>query len=133
ALAGLGPDKAAVVLSDLLDWFYSYFDFTKVWTRRVVAEAISSAVVASRAGYVVGLVGNDSTTEVRDPKLIRIGERLPSEEIDMSADAALLEAEYAQRLLYATRTPSAASVAWHAETVKLPTSELAAMDGPTGI
>ena len=61
----------AVVLSDLVDWFYSYFDFTKVWSRRVIAEAVSNAVLASRVGYTVGLVRGDGTTEVRDPKLIR--------------------------------------------------------------
>jgi hypothetical protein len=133
ALAGLGPDKATVVLSDLLDWFYSYFDFTKVWTRRVVAEAVANAVVASRAGYVVGLVGSESTTEVRDPKLIRIGEMLPGEEIDMSADAVLLEADYARRLLVAARTPSAALEAWHREMVNTPTGELAALEVPAGI
>ena len=59
ALAGLGEDRPTVVLSDLVDWFFSYFDFTKVWSRRVIAEAISNAVVASRVGYVVGLVRAD--------------------------------------------------------------------------
>ena len=108
ALAGVSPEKPAVVLSDLVDWFYSYFDFTKVWSRRVIAEAVSNAVLASRAGYAVGLVLGDGTTEVRDPKLIRIGEMLPSEEIDMSADAALLEAAYAQRALDEARAPSGA-------------------------
>jgi len=114
ALAGLGPDKSAVVLSDLVDWFYSYFDFTKVWTRRVVADAISNAVAASRAGYAVGLVRGDGTTEVRDPKLVRLGEMLPGEEIDLSGDAALLEAGYAQRLLGAADAPDGARPEdWH--------------------
>ncbi len=61
----------AVGLSDLVDWFYSYFDFTKVWSRRVIAEAVSNAVLASCVGYTVGLVRGDGTTEARDPKLIR--------------------------------------------------------------
>jgi Protein of unknown function (DUF499) len=114
ALAGLGPEKSAVVLSDLVDWFYSYFDFTKVWTRRVVAEAVSNAVAGSRAGYAVGLVRGDGITEVRDPKLVRIGEMLPGEEIDLSGDAALLEAGYAQRLLGAARAPDGARPEdWH--------------------
>ena len=106
ALAGVGPEKPAVILSDLVDWFYSYFDFAKVWSRRVIAEAVSSTVLASRAGYAVGLVRGDGTTEVRDPKLIRIGEILPAEEIDMSADAALLEAAYAHRALNEARALS---------------------------
>jgi hypothetical protein len=105
ALAVLGPDKSAVVLSDLVDGFYSYFDFTKVWSRRVIAEAVSNAVLESRAAYAVGLVRADQNIEVREPKLIRIGELLPGDEIDMSTDASLLEATYAQRLLEATRTP----------------------------
>jgi hypothetical protein len=62
-------------------------------------------VLASHAGYAVGLVRSDGTTEVRDPKLIRIGEMLPSDEIDLSADAALLEADYAQRTLDGARAP----------------------------
>lgn len=128
ALAGLGEDRPAVVLSDLVDWFCSYFDFTKVWSRRVIAEAVSNAVVASRAGYVVGLVRADGAAEVRDPKLIRIGEMLPSEEIDMSADAALLEATYAQRLLEGTRRPSVTpDINW------LPGQTAATHDGATSV
>jgi Protein of unknown function (DUF499) len=106
ALAGLGPTKPAVTLGDLIDWFYSYFDFTKVWSRRVLAEAVSNAVAGSRAGYAVGLVHSDDTLEVREPRLIRIGELLPSDEIDISTEAALLEAGYAQRLLDAAKTPA---------------------------
>jgi hypothetical protein len=106
ALAGVGPEKPAVVLSDLVDWFYSYFDFTKIWSRRVIAEAVANAVLAARAGYAVGLVRGDGTIEVREPKLIRIGEMLPGDEIDMSSDAALLEAAYAQRTLDEARAPS---------------------------
>ncbi len=131
ALAGLGPDKSAVVLNDLVDWFYSYFDFTKVWTRRVVAEAVSNAVAASRAGYAVGLVRGDGTAEVRDPRLVRIGEMLPGDEIDLSGDAALLEAGYARRLLGAAHTPD---VTWledsHTIEVGSNALELAVADDP---
>ena len=133
ALTGLGPGKNVMVVSDLVDGFYSYFDFTKVWSRRVIAEAVSNAVVASRIGYAVGLVRGDSTTEVRDPKLIRIGEILPSEEIDMSADAALLEANYAQHLLDAARAPSAKPTgAWHTGLETASTGEHPVSDGSTG-
>jgi hypothetical protein len=85
--------------------------------RRVIAEAVSNAALESRAGYAVGLVQVDGTTEVREPKLIRIGEMLPSEEIDMSADAALLEATYAQRTLDRARAPADAPPGeWRPET-----------------
>jgi hypothetical protein len=132
ALAGLGPEKPAVVLGDLVDWFYSYFDFTKVWSRRVVAESVSNAVLASRAGYAVGLVRGDGTTEVRDPRLIRVGEMLPSEEIDMSADAALLDATYAQRALDEARAPSGTSAGeWRPETAISASGGLAMKDEPS--
>jgi hypothetical protein len=42
---------------------------------------------------------------VREPKLIRIGEMLPGDEIDMSVEAALLEADFARRLLDAAKAP----------------------------
>jgi hypothetical protein len=122
ALAGLGPTKPAVTLGDLLDWFYSYFEFTKVWSRRVLAEAVSNAVVASRAGYAVGLIHGDDILEVRNPKLIRIGELLPSDEIDMSTEAALLEAGYAQRLLDAATTPAGTAEAEIPPTARIPVS-----------
>lgn len=131
ALARVGPEKPAVVLSDLVDWFYSYFDFTKVWSRRVVAEAVANAVLAARAGYAVGLVGGgDDTIEVRDPKLIRIGELLPSDEIDMSSDAALLEAAYAQRTLDEARAPNTTPAGEQPGTVKPGGIEHPAKDEP---
>jgi hypothetical protein len=99
ALAGLGPDRPAVSCADLVDWFYSYFEFTKLWHHKAIAEAISNAVRASRAGYVVGLIRADDRLDVRDPRQVRLGEMLPSDEIDLSADAALLWADHAQRLL----------------------------------
>jgi hypothetical protein len=98
----------------------------------VVAEAVSNAVIASRAAYAVGLVRDGSTIEVRDPRLIRIGEMLPSEEIDMSADAALLEAHYAQRLLDAACRPSTTPAgALRTEAVIPSTDELAVPQGPS--
>jgi hypothetical protein len=118
ALAGLGPEKPAVILSNLVDWFYSYFDFTKVWSRRVVAGVVCKAVLAARAGYAVGLVPGDGTIEVRDPKLIRIGEMLPSDEIDMSSDAALLEAAYGQRTLDESRAPNTTPAGEQPETAE---------------
>ena len=73
-----------------MDWFYSCFNSPKVWSRRVISAAVSNAVAASQAGYAVGLVSSDGNITVREPRLIRIAETLPSEEIDMSSDAGLL-------------------------------------------
>lgn len=71
SLAGLGAEKPLVPLADLVDWFYSYFEFTKVWSRRVIAEAVANAVAAGRGGYAVGLVNSGDRIAIREPKLIR--------------------------------------------------------------
>jgi hypothetical protein len=105
ALSGLCTAKPIVVVGDLVDWFYSYFEFTKIWSRKVVAEAISNAIVASRLGYAVGLVRTGELLEVREPRMIRLGELLPVDEIDLSADAVIIEADHARALVAAATRP----------------------------
>jgi hypothetical protein len=105
ALTGLGTAKPIVIVGDLVDWFYSYFEFTKVWSRKVVAEAIGNSVAASRAGYAVGVVRAGELLEVRDPRLIRLGELLPADEIDLSTDAVIIEADHARALIDAASRP----------------------------
>jgi hypothetical protein len=78
----------------------------------------------------VSLVRGDGTIEVRDPKLIRIGEMLPSDEIDMSSDAALLEAAYAQHTLDEARAPNETPAGEQPETVKPAGIEHPAKDEP---
>ena len=116
SLASLSQKNKSYRLANWWDWFYSYFDFTKVWSRRVISAAVSNAVAASQAGYAVGLVNSDGNITVREPRLIRIAETLPSEEIDMSSDAGLLEVSYAQHLLDTARAPAAATPPnWNAD------------------
>ena len=82
----------------------------------MISAAVSNAVAASQAGYAVGLVSSDGNITVREPRLIRIAETLPSEEIDMSSDAGLLEVSYAQHLLDTARAPAAATPPnWNAD------------------
>jgi hypothetical protein len=133
SLAGLGAEKPLVTLADLVDWFYSYFEFTKVWSRRVIAEAVSNAVAASRAGYAVGVVHSGDRIAIREPKLIRVGEVLPSDEIDVSADAVLLDATYAQLLLDEVRAPAEATPldSTPGDTTRHVTNETSLADRPT--
>ena len=60
---------------------------------------MSDAVAARRAGYAVVVLHSDDHIAIREPKLIRLGEVLPTDEIDLSAGAVVLDASYAQRLL----------------------------------
>ncbi|RBM22970.1 hypothetical protein DEH69_03700 [Streptomyces sp. PT12] len=99
ALSGLGPERQIITCAELVDWFYSYYEFTKLWDKQAIASAITTAVATSELGYVVGLVrGTDSLTP-RSPQQVRFGEQLVGEEIDLSEDAAILWCEFAQECL----------------------------------
>jgi hypothetical protein len=106
ALAGLGPDRKAVTCADLVDWFYSYYEFTKLWDKKAIASAIASAVKTSELGYVVGLVREGGEIVPRDARQVRFGERLTADEIDLSDDAAILWQDYASECLQSTIEPS---------------------------
>jgi len=98
-LAGLGTDRSLVNCADLVEGFFRYFDFTKIWHARVVGEAISRAVMEGKTGYAVGLVSNNGEQAVRDPRTIHLGDMLPVDEIDLSNDAALIDPDVARKLL----------------------------------
>lgn len=99
ALAGMGPDRKIINCAELVDWFYSYYEFTKVWNKQAIASAISKAVEASELGYTVGLVRAGDLLTPRDPQQVRFGERLVQDEIDLSDDAAILWHDYARECL----------------------------------
>ncbi|QKW20539.1 ATP-binding protein [Kitasatospora sp. NA04385] len=99
ALSGLGPDRPVVRCSDLVDWFYSYFDFTKLWNHRALATAITNAISSSELGYAVGITDHQGTLRPLDVGRIRFAERIPAEEIDLSADAAVIWHDHARAML----------------------------------
>lgn len=98
-LAGLGPDRKIVTCSDLVDWFYSYYEFTKLWNKRAVAGAIAQAVNALEAGYVIGLTKHGDSLAPRNAADVHLGGNLAQDEVDLSDDAAVLSVEYARELL----------------------------------
>ncbi|WNI16210.1 ATP-binding protein [Actinacidiphila sp. ITFR-21] len=106
ALAGLGPDRKAVACADLVDWFYSYYEFTKLWDEKAIASAIAGAVKSGELGYVVGLVRESEEIMPRDASRVRFGERLASDEVDLSDDAAILWHDYARECLESTVEPA---------------------------
>lgn len=99
ALAGLGPEKRIVRCADLVAWFYSYYEFTKLWDKAAIASTIAGAVSSGEIGYVVGLVEADGLVTPRYPEQVRFGERLSADEIDLSEDAAVLSRDYASQCL----------------------------------
>jgi hypothetical protein len=101
ALAGLGPDRRAVLCSDLVDWFYSFFEFTKLWDKKAIAATIARAISEAKLGYVVGLVSHSDQLAPRDKRQVRFNDRVTYDEIDLSSDAALLWEPYARECVEA--------------------------------
>jgi hypothetical protein len=99
SLAGLDVNRQVVSCSDLVDWFYSFYEFVKLWDRRAVADAIARGVANGEVGYVVGLVRNGEQVTPRDKRTVRYARPVSVDEIDLSDDAALLWGDYAQELV----------------------------------
>jgi hypothetical protein len=94
-LAGLGPDRPAVRCDELVDGFFSYFDYTKLWSASAIATAISEGVDEGRFAYATGVRIADDEVTVQDRRLVRFRELLPPAEVDLDAHAAILVPELA--------------------------------------
>lgn len=108
ALAGLGPERPFVLASDLVEWFYSYFDFTKLLSQAAIADAISAGVAEGRFAYAAGVWQQGEELRVRDPRLVRRREMLPTAEIDLGPEAAILTEDLAASLVSAEEAATAA-------------------------
>jgi hypothetical protein len=98
ALSGLGPEKPHVRCDELVTWFFSYFDFTKLTSSAAIADAIARGVADRRFAYVTGLEIDGAGARVRDPQLVRDSGMLPFDEIDLGAGAYLITPEFASSL-----------------------------------
>ncbi len=97
SLAGLGPDRPFIRVGELVRAFFSYFEFTKVTSADVVADAISRAVADRRLAYAPGATVTDGALVLADPAAVRIGVLLPAQEIDLSESTVLLTPDEAVR------------------------------------
>jgi len=106
SLAGLGRDRPWIRAGELVRAFFCYFEFTKITSADVVAQAISLAVADRRLAYAPGATIAEGTLTLSDPSLVRIGVLLPVGEMDLSDSAVLLTPEEAARLAQAGGTIS---------------------------
>jgi len=98
ALAGLGPERPFVRCSELVDWCFSIFEFTKLKDRSDLARAIAAGVKAGKLAYSVGLELVDGKPHLRNPDLLRRGVSLDPAEVDLGGDAAVLTPQLAEEL-----------------------------------
>lgn len=104
SLAGLGPERPHVRADELVRAFFSYFEFTKVTSAGVIADAISRAVADRRIAYVPGARIADGAVEVADPAAIKFGVLPPTAELDLSDTTVLVTPHEAARLTPAPAT-----------------------------
>jgi hypothetical protein len=97
-LSGLGPDRPVVACWELSDWFFSYFEFTKLTSAEAIAEAIAAGVGEGKLAYATGVTVSGSNVSVRSPELVRYRKTTPAEEIDLGEGAYILTAEEAALL-----------------------------------
>jgi hypothetical protein len=98
-LAGLGPKRPFVRCSELVDWFFSVFEFVKLKDRSPIAKAIAAGVEAGKLAYSVGLELVDDRPRLRNPNLLRREVSLDASEVDLSGDAAVLTPQLAEELV----------------------------------
>ncbi|KPM50639.1 hypothetical protein ACG83_39605 [Frankia sp. R43] len=99
SLGGLGPEKELIPCAELVDCFFSYYEFVKIRDKGVIADAIARAVSNGDAGYVVGLTRSNEKIAPRDRRAVRFELTLRPDEVDLSEDAAIMSADYARSLL----------------------------------
>jgi hypothetical protein len=97
-LSGLGPDRPALACSELVDWFYCYFEFTKLTSAEVIADAIAKGIEEGQLAYATGITISGSNVSVRSTELVRYREKIPADEIDLGEGAYILTPDEAGRL-----------------------------------
>jgi len=99
SLMDLGAATPAVLLSAVVDAFYSYFEFTKLIRADVVADVVSRGVMERRLGYASGVSIAEDGVHVASPANVRIGVLLPAADIDLSDQSAILTPALAESLV----------------------------------
>jgi uncharacterized protein DUF499 len=97
SLTGLGDGRAVVPCQDLVDWFFSYFDFPKLTNERALKGAIGAGTT-DLFGYVSGARKEGDAVVPARTDLIRFGKPTPEDEVDLGPGCFLISAALANKL-----------------------------------
>jgi hypothetical protein len=92
-------ERAAVRCDALIESFFSYYEFTKLWGVGPLHEAIAAGVASGDFAYAVGVTEQDGALSVADRNLVHIGRPLDPAEIDLGPGAVLLTENTARILI----------------------------------
>jgi hypothetical protein len=92
-------EHEVVRCDSLVESFFSYFEFTKLWGVSSLNEAIATGVASGDFAYAVGVAEQDGALSVADRDLVHIGSSLNPAEIDLGPGAVLLTDKAARTLI----------------------------------
>jgi hypothetical protein len=93
-------ERGSVRCDVLIESFFSYYEFTKLWGVGPLHEAIATGVAAGDFAYAIGVTDQDGTLSVADRSLVHsAGQTLDPAEIDLGPGAVLLTESAARTLI----------------------------------
>jgi len=97
-LSGLA-EREVVPCDSLAQSFFSYYQYTKLWSADALRAAVAKGVGEGLCAYAAGVRGEGAEVRVEEPALIQLGVAPPASEIDLGAGTALLTVERARALM----------------------------------
>jgi hypothetical protein len=92
-------EREVVRCDTLAQSFFSYYQYTKLWSADALRAAIAKGVSEGLFAYATGASGEGADVRVEDPALIQLRSAPPASEIDLGAGAALLTVKRAKALM----------------------------------
>jgi hypothetical protein len=92
-------ERGTVRCDVLIESFFSYYEFTKLWGVGPLHEAIAAGVASGDFAYAVGVAEQNGELSVADRNLVHIGQPLNQSEIDLGPGAVLLTDNAARALI----------------------------------
>jgi hypothetical protein len=97
AITGLGDRRAYIPCQELVDWFFSIFDFPKVMSDSAIKGAISAGTT-DLFGYASAAHEEEGAIVVPRLDLLRYGKPIPQDEVDLGPGCFLVSADIAGKL-----------------------------------
>lgn len=99
-------DRGSVPCDEIADAFFSFYEFTKLWSVGPINRAIAEGVAGGQFGYAVRVsADDDGTLRVAGSGLVHVEKSIDAGEIDLGPEARLLTAEVARGLLGEAERP----------------------------
>jgi hypothetical protein len=92
-------EHGAIQCDVLVESFFSYYEYTKLWGAAALNRAIADGVAAKDFAYAVGVADQNGILSVADPDLVKIGAVLDPAEIDLGPGSVLLTEKAARELI----------------------------------